>query len=87
MTIQDLPPGLHSFYEHMFGQIIDGHSGMVHGCLRLLRVMMLVYRPLKLAELICVTGLSETHIASEKIVDRCASFIKMRGSVIEFVHQ
>jgi hypothetical protein len=86
-TIQDLPPGLHSLYERIFSQIIDGHSEIVRGCLRLLRVMILVYRPLERAELASVTGISETKVTSEKIVDRCASFLRMRGSVIEFVHQ
>ncbi|QGA15964.1 hypothetical protein EYB26_003631 [Talaromyces marneffei] len=87
LMIQDLPPGLHRFYEQMFSQIIEGHSAIVKSCLRLLRVMMLVYRPLEIAELVSVTGMSETEVSSQKIVDRCASFIKMRGGVIEFVHQ
>jgi hypothetical protein len=86
-TIQDLPPGLHLFYERAFSQIIEGHSALVNGCLRLLKVMMLVYRPLEMTEIVSVTGLSESEVASKKIVDRCVSFLKMRGSIVEFVHQ
>ncbi|KUL82098.1 hypothetical protein ZTR_10075 [Talaromyces verruculosus] len=85
-TIQHLPPGLYLFYSRVLSQIIED-SALVNGCIRLLRVMMLVYRPLEIAEIVSVTGLSETEFSSEKIVNRCASFLKMRGRVIEFVHQ
>ncbi|KUL82100.1 hypothetical protein ZTR_10077 [Talaromyces verruculosus] len=86
-TIEDLPPGLHLFYERMFHQIIEGYSAFVKGCLRLLKVMMLAYRPLEMSELASVTSLSESEVGSERIVNRCVSFLKIRGSVIEFVHQ
>jgi NACHT domain. len=87
LAIQDLPPGLHPLYERMLQQILKGQAATVHACLRLLKVMMLVYRPLKRAEVFSVTGLSESEIKTDHIVDRCASFIKMRGTTIEFVHQ
>ncbi|KAL4786484.1 WD40-repeat-containing domain protein [Aspergillus varians] len=87
LAIQDLPPGLHPLYERMLQQILKGEAATVHACLRLLKVMMLVYRPLKRAEVFSVTGLSESEIKSDHVVDRCASFIKMRGTTIEFVHQ
>ena len=48
---------------------------------------MLAYRPLNLAEVGGVTGLSDEEVAVEALVDRCASFVKMRGTDIEFVHQ
>ncbi|PGG95325.1 hypothetical protein AJ79_10119, partial [Helicocarpus griseus UAMH5409] len=85
--VRDLPPGLHLFYERMFQQIIEGNSVTVKACLRLLKVMMLAYRPLNRAEVASVTDPSLREVASEKIVGRCASFIKMRGAAIEFVHQ
>ncbi|KAL2817096.1 WD40-repeat-containing domain protein [Aspergillus granulosus] len=87
LVIQDLPPGLHPLYEQMFQQILKGKSATVNACLRLLKVMMLVYRPLNRAEVFSVTGLSEEDVASERIINRCASFIKTRGPAIEFVHQ
>jgi hypothetical protein len=86
-TILDLPPGLHLLYERMFRQIIKGQSRVVNSCLRLLKVMMLVYRPLNMAEVASVTGLPDIYVTSKSLVDRCASFIKTQGNVIEFVHQ
>jgi hypothetical protein len=87
LAIQDLPPGLHSLYKQIFQQVLKGKVTIVNGCLRLLKVMMLVFRPLNRAEVFSVTGLSEEEVSSEKIIGRCASFIKTRGSTIEFVHQ
>ncbi|KAL2857293.1 hypothetical protein BJY01DRAFT_242364 [Aspergillus pseudoustus] len=87
LEIQNMPPGLHSLYEQIFQQVLKGKAGIVDACLRLLKVMMLVFRPLNRAEVFSVTGLSEEEISSEMIIGRCASFIKMRGSTIEFVHQ
>jgi hypothetical protein len=50
--------------------------------------MMLVYRPLNVAEVGSVSSLSDEWVNIEVLVDRCASFIKMRGTTdIEFVHQ
>ncbi|KAL2823876.1 hypothetical protein BDW59DRAFT_90495 [Aspergillus cavernicola] len=86
-AIQDFPQGLQLLYERMFQQVLEGQKATVRACVRFLKVMMLVYRPLERAEVFTVTGLSEREIASANIVDRCASFIKIRGSVIEFVHQ
>ncbi|KAJ5520697.1 hypothetical protein N7463_001150 [Penicillium fimorum] len=87
LTIQALAPGLHPFYERMLQHILKDKAATVHACLRLKVMMMLVYRPLKRAERFSVTDLSESEIKSDHTVDRCASFIKMRGATIEFVHQ
>jgi hypothetical protein len=86
-TIQDLPPGLHPFYHRIFNQLSDGDSAVVQRCMRLLKVMILAYRPLNVGEVGSVTGLSDEEVTTEALVDRCASLIKMRGTVIEFVHQ
>jgi hypothetical protein len=87
-TIQALPPGLHDFYHRIFKQLDEGESTVVNGCMQLLKGMMLAYRPLNMAEVGSVSGLSGEWVTIEALVDRCASFIKMRGSSeIEFVHQ
>ncbi|KAJ5768876.1 hypothetical protein N7520_003435 [Penicillium odoratum] len=86
-TIQVLPSGLRPLYERVFQQVTDGEANMVTACLRLLKVMMLVYRPLNEAEILSVTGPLDLDVVIKRIVDRCASFIKMRGSAIEFAHQ
>jgi hypothetical protein len=86
-TIQDLPPGLHPFYDRIFTQLSEGEPAVVKGCFRLLKVMMLAYRPLNIAEVCSVTGLSDEELGIEALVGRCASFAKMRETYIEFVHQ
>ncbi|KFZ18716.1 hypothetical protein V501_01054, partial [Pseudogymnoascus sp. VKM F-4519 (FW-2642)] len=86
-TIQDLPPGLPDFYRRVFNQLNEGESAVVMGCMRLLKAMMLAYRPLNVEEVSSVTGLSDQLVAIEAWVDRCASFVKRRGTDIEFVHQ
>jgi hypothetical protein len=86
-TIQDLPPGLHPFYYRIFDQLSKGEPAVVKGCMRLLKVMMLAYRSLNMAEVGSVTGLSNQLVTIEALVNRCASFFKMQGTGIEFVHQ
>jgi hypothetical protein len=86
-TIQELPRGLHPFYNRVFNQLSEGGSAVVKGCIRLLRVMMLAYRPLNMAEVGGASGLSDEWVTIEALVDRCASFVKIRGTDIEFVHQ
>ncbi|KAM0139575.1 hypothetical protein ACHAO1_002947 [Botrytis cinerea] len=83
---QDFPPGLHLFYHRALDQLRKGEPDIAKGCMRLLRVMMLVYRPLNVMEVDGVLGLSN-FVTSGALVDRCASFSKMRGTDIEFVHQ
>lgn len=85
-TIQDLPPGLHLYYNRVLLELSKGQPAVVKGCMRFLRVMMLAYRPLSVAEVDSVLGLSESDTA-RALVDRCASFLKMQGTDIEFVHQ
>lgn len=85
--IQKLPPGLPAFYRRIFDQLRCGESGIGERCLRLLKVMMLAYRPLNVTEVRSVTGFLDREMAIETLIDRCASLIKMRGTRIEFVHQ
>ena len=49
--------------------------------------MILAYRPLNVGEVGSMMGLSDEEVTTGALVDRCASLIKMRGTVIEFVHQ
>jgi NACHT domain len=81
--IQELPPGLHPFYDRILHELSQGSSA--EGCLRLLKVMLLAYRPLKLAEVASITGLPQGHLGT--IIDRCASFIKRRETDVDFIHQ
>lgn len=86
-TIQDLSSDLHSLYNRVFHQLRSDHSVMMKKCMRLLKAILLVYRPLNIAEVSYMSGLSEEWNAIKALVDRCASFLKMREIDIEFVHQ
>ncbi|KAJ6094247.1 G-protein beta WD- 40 repeats containing protein [Penicillium canescens] len=86
-TIQDLPPGLYPFYDRILNQLSEGDPDDVYNCMRLLKAMMLAYRPLKVEEVPSVTGLTNNDGAIEALVNRCASFLRMQESNIEFVHQ
>ncbi|KAJ5941135.1 G-protein beta WD- 40 repeats containing protein [Penicillium verrucosum] len=55
--------------------------------MRLLKAMMLVYRPLKVEEVPSVTGLTNEDDAIMTLVNRCASLIKVQENNIEFIHQ
>ncbi|CAI7677693.1 unnamed protein product [Penicillium discolor] len=86
-TIQDLPPGLHLFYDRILNQLREGQPDDVHNYMRLLKAMMLVYRPLKIEEVPSVTGLSSGDDTIKLLVNHCASFVRIQGNNIEFVHQ
>jgi hypothetical protein len=86
-TIQDLPPGLIPFYNRILTQLCNGEPSVVKGCTRLLKVMMVTYRPLNVREVSSVTGLPDDPRYIERLIDRSASFVKIRGMDIEFVHQ
>jgi hypothetical protein len=86
-TIQKLPPGLHFFYQRIYTQLCGGELDDMKRRMRLLKVMMLAYRPLYVKEVESLTGLTDQGVAIEALVNQCASFINLRGNVIEFVHQ
>ena len=85
--IRDLPPGLISYYHRILTQLCAGETSVVTDCVRLLKAMMLTCRPLHLSEVSSVTGLPEDQLAIKALVNRCASFVKMRAKDVEFVHQ
>lgn len=87
VEIGKLPSSLGPFYQRIFAQISQGEEDIVKACMQLLKVMLLVFRPLREEEIMSVTGLSLDWITAEMLVERCASFIKKRGNSIEFVHQ
>lgn len=86
-TIRNLPPGLQPFYDRILQQLSKGSPDDVFKCMRLLKAMMLAYQPLKLEEVSSVTGITDEDDAIEVTVNRCASFLRMQGNKIEFVHQ
>jgi hypothetical protein len=87
VMIKELSPGLTPFYHRIFDKLREGEPAVVDACMRLLKVMLTVYRPLREEEVSSATGLLMEDIAIELLVDRCASFVRKRGVNIEFVHQ
>jgi hypothetical protein len=85
-TIKELPPGLTPFYHRIFDKLREGEPAVVDASMRLLKVMLIVYRPLREEEVSSATGLPE-NVAIDLLVDQCASFVKKQGASIEFVHQ
>ncbi|RAR13366.1 G-protein beta WD 40 repeat-containing protein [Stemphylium lycopersici] len=86
-TIEELPPGLTSFYRRIFDKLREGERPVVEASVRLLQVMLTAYRPLREEEVSSATGLSLEHVPVDLLVDRCASFVRKQGASIEFVHQ
>ncbi|KAK6330774.1 hypothetical protein TWF718_002974 [Orbilia javanica] len=88
-TIRGLPSGLSPLYSRALNELNSGDSVLAEGCIRLLKVIMLAYRPLKMTELKIVSKLFDEPEITSILIDRCSSFIqKQEGvGVIEFVHQ
>ncbi|KAJ5797857.1 uncharacterized protein N7503_007153 [Penicillium pulvis] len=86
-AIQQLPPGLHSIYHRMYTQLGIGDIVDRKRCMELLNVMMLAYQPLQVVEVESLTGFTDEYSEIEDLVGKCASFITMRGTFIEFIHQ
>lgn len=86
-TIQNLPPGLHHFYDRVLKQLSKGEPDYFHKCIRLLKAMMLAYRPLRVEEVPSVTGLTNKDDTIQALVNRCSSFITVQEHSVEFVHQ
>ncbi|KAJ5096968.1 G-protein beta WD- 40 repeats containing protein [Penicillium angulare] len=84
-TIEDLPPGLHHFYDRIMRQLSTGELDDIEQQIRLLKAMILAYRPLKIEEISVITGLGDDTI--NILVNRCASFVRLQDNNVEFVHQ
>ena len=54
-TIRELPPGFDALYSRIFDQLCHGDNLVVKRCIRLLKVMILAYRPLNVLEVESVT--------------------------------
>ncbi|EXJ81654.1 hypothetical protein A1O1_07719 [Capronia coronata CBS 617.96] len=72
-VIRDLPPGLPPFYDRILRQVCYGESTLVQGCVRLLKVMMMTYRPLDVRELSSVSGLLVDRRYIDKVIGRAAA--------------
>lgn len=85
--IQSVPLGLHALYYKMVKGVAKGELIMAKIYLRLLKVMMLAYRPLDTREIESMIGPSGLLIDITLFVSQCASLVTMRETTLEFVHQ
>ncbi|KAJ5372779.1 hypothetical protein N7517_004785 [Penicillium concentricum] len=85
------PPGLESLYTQMIKRIHDHDPADAELCKRILGVVLLVYRPITLDELLALVDIPEAITTDEQysaeIVGACGSFLTIREGVIFFVHQ
>lgn len=87
-VIQKTPHGLRPLYGQAFKQLGHGQTKQIPMCMRMLKVMMLAYRPLRLGEFAAIAGFQENdELNLMSLAIRCASFIRLRGRSVEFVHQ
>ena len=86
-TIQELPQGLSKFYHRILTQLSGGEPDAVKECMRLLKVMLVVYRPLRVVEVNSVMDLSTEESVIDALVRRCAPLVRRREMVVEFVHK
>jgi len=88
-TIQASPSGLDQLYQVALQQLCSdkSRSPLVDYSVQLLKMMMLVYRPLNKVETAGLMKLSHQPKIIDVIINRCASFFMTRGDNIEFVHK
>ncbi|CAG8007512.1 unnamed protein product [Penicillium salamii] len=87
-AIQNIPHGLQPLYGQVFRQLGCGRAQEVQMCMRLLKVMMLAYRPLTMEEVATIAALvDDEDVSLRPLIIRCASFLRFRGQSVEFVHQ
>lgn len=88
VAIQNIPHGLHPLYGQVLEQLNCGRGKEVRMCMRLLKAMMLVYRPLKMGEFATIAGLEyDEDVSLKSLIIRCASFLRLQEQSVEFVHQ
>jgi hypothetical protein len=87
-TFKEYPPSLDKLYERMFDQISNCYDAKL--CKFVLSVILSVYRPITLDELVtCIdlpVGVRENQ-ALKDMIGRCGSFLTLRGRTISLIHQ
>jgi hypothetical protein len=80
------PLSLKDLYSGMMRPIQQLDRKDLDFCYRILSTMTLAYRPLHLSELAIFAG-NPNQIPLTSMVERCASFLRIREGVVQFVHQ
>lgn len=89
--LENLPAGLDAFYDRMMNQIFFEPDSRAEHCKQILRSAAVAYRPLRLQELAATTELPDKILDNVQhlsgLVERCGSFLTLRGETIFFIHQ
>ncbi|EHK15882.1 uncharacterized protein TRIVIDRAFT_195814 [Trichoderma virens Gv29-8] len=90
--LSTFPPGLDSLYKRMMKQVLDmDDKDDIYLCQRILAVMISVYRPITMRELVCLIEVPEELSVDvdylTEIVALCGSFLTIREDTLYFVHQ
>lgn len=87
--LDTIPPGLTALYNRMLDHILTTEDAGL--CQNILAVMLNVYQPLTLDELIGFVdmpyGFSNDYKALAEIIALCGSFLTVRNHTVSFVHQ
>jgi NACHT domain len=85
-TVKNIPPGLSSLYDRMITRIDKWSEQNQQRCKNVLVATSLAYRPLSLAELAVLAGLSPPKM-TQTIVKKCGSFLIITGETVSLIHQ
>jgi hypothetical protein len=89
-VLQALPPGLDPLYDRMMAQIEAQDARTADYCKRVLRAVTIAFRPLRLKELVVVSGLPSDQFhhfqAVADLVSYCGSFLTIHQDAVSFVH-
>jgi hypothetical protein len=90
-VLNEVPAGLDELYGRMMQQIAQLPRKTPDYCRQLLATVSATYRPLYLAELGLLSGLSSSISTDpeniKKIAKKCGSFLTIREETVSFVHQ
>lgn len=92
LKLNEFPPGLDALYERMLKQIhqLEDVSD-TEFCCRILATVLLVYRPVTLAELSSIIESSDDALidaeSMHKAIELCGSFLTVRDSQVYVIHQ
>ncbi|KAL7794819.1 hypothetical protein V8C43DRAFT_314785 [Trichoderma afarasin] len=92
LKLNEFPPGLDALYERMTKQIhrLEDIRDTLF-CCRILATLLLVYRPVTLAELGCLIELPNDAVAVavsiREAIGLCGSFLTIRDNQVYFIHQ
>ncbi|EHK19202.1 uncharacterized protein TRIVIDRAFT_193671 [Trichoderma virens Gv29-8] len=90
-TLAEFPPGLDSLYQRMLEQIHNLEDSDAQFCYQILATVLLVYRPVTVAELSTLIKSPDNNPADTELINKaiglCGSFLTMKDSQVYIIHQ